>query len=371
MADFEITIIGAGVVGLAIAERLSSKHKRLLLVEKNERYGMETSSRNSEVIHAGIYYKPGSLKAQLCVEGRELLYELCQQHDIPHRQITKIISATTTEELSVLEQIAANASKNGVQLQFLDKKDVEALEPHIRTFGGLFSQRTGIISVHQLMDYFYNAAIQHGAIVQMRCEVVNIEFSGSQYKLYLNENGSRSTITSEIVINAAGLHADAVAEMSGIDIDSAGYRLMYAKGSYFAAASSKAKLISRLVYPVPQNEGLGVHTLIDLGGRLKFGPDVEYLPTRAIDYKVDENKLHNFGEAIRRLIPSITDDDILPDMAGIRPKLQKPGEPEKDFVIVNETKRGWPRFINLIGIESPGLTSSPAIAKYVEGLLFG
>lgn len=370
MADFEVTIIGAGVVGLAIAERLSRKHPHLLLLEKNERYGMETSSRNSEVIHAGIYYPPGSLKALLCVEGREMLYELCEKHALPYKQITKLITATTEAELSKLERIAANAQGNGVVLQFLDKKKTLALEPNICTEGSLFSPRTGILSVHHLMDYFYTTSVQQQATVQFRCEVVGIEKNNTGYVLHLNENGVHSTITSEIVINAAGLHADTVASYAGIDIEKARYQLSYAKGSYFVVTPSKAKLISRLVYPVPQNEGLGVHALIDWGGRLKFGPDVEYLPSRTLEYSVDETKRHRFGEAIRRILPAVSDDDITPDMCGIRPKLQRQGEPPKDFLIVEEKERGLPGFVNLIGIESPGLTSSPAIAKYVEKLLF-
>lgn len=371
MADFEITIIGAGVVGLAIAERLSKRHPHLLIVEKNERYGMETSSRNSEVIHAGIYYKPGSLKARLCTEGRDLLYELCSKNDIPHRNITKLITAATEEEVKQLERIAVNAIQNGVPLHFLSKEEALKLEPHIRTYGALFSPLTGIISVHHLMDFFAHRVQEHGATLHCHCEALAIEYTGTTYTVTLNDNGSITTITSDIVINAAGLHSDTVAARAGIDLDAAGYRLTYAKGSYFAVTPSKANLISRLVYPVPQNEGLGVHALIDWGGRLKFGPDVEYLSDRTINYAVDENKRHSFAESIRRILPSITDEDIEPDMSGIRPKLQKKGEPPKDFVIVDERDRGLPGFVNLIGIESPGLTSSPAIARYVEHLLFG
>jgi len=177
-------------------------------------------------------------------------------------------------------------------------------------------------------------------------------------------------MTSEIVINAAGLGSDLVAQMIGIDIDKEDLRLSYAKGSYFSITQSKAKLISRLVYPMPANEELGIHALMDLGGRLKFGPDLEYLKGRTVDYRVAENKQHVFAESIRRILPQIQDEDISPDMSGIRPKLQRKGEPARDFVIVHETARGLSGFVNLIGIESPGLTSSPAIARYVEKLLF-
>ena len=370
MPDFEIAVIGGGVVGLAIASRLSEKHHNLILLEKNETYGAETSSRNSEVIHAGLYYKPGSLKALLCVEGRERLYFLCKKHGIPHKQLTKIITAASVEEVSKLEPLYQNGRTNGVMLQILSAESTKKLEPNIRTFGSIFSPTTGIISVHELMDYFYHSTLDHDATVQLRCAVTGIAKRPDGYEITVEEAGQKSTVTVEIVINAAGLGSDVVAAMAGIDIDAAGYRLTFAKGSYFAVVPSKAKLVSRLVYPVPQTDGLGVHALIDWGGRLKFGPDVEYLPDRNFEYSVAEEKRKTFAESIRRILPAIADEDISPDMSGIRPKLQRKGEPTKDFVIVHEKERGLEGFVNLIGIESPGLTASPAIARYVEELLF-
>jgi L-2-hydroxyglutarate oxidase LhgO len=370
MADFEVTIIGAGVVGLAIAARLSESHPRLVVLEKNERYGMETSSRNSEVIHAGIYYEPGSLKARLCVEGRDELYTLCKTNDIAYKPLTKLITATTKEELAKLESIRQNAARNGVELQLLDKNAALKLEPNIRTEGALFSPLTGVVSVHDLMDFFFFTTQSNRGVVQHRCKVTDIRKVNDEYELIINDTGTQTSITSEIVINAAGLDSDLIAQMVGIDVDKEDLRLNYVKGSYFAVTPSKAKLISRLVYPVPSNEGLGVHALIDWGGRLKFGPDIEYLEGRTLDYRVAEEKQQSFAESIRRILPAITDDDISPDMSGIRPKLQKKGKPVRDFVIVHETKRNLPGFVNLIGIESPGLTASPAIARYVEKLLF-
>jgi len=370
MPDFEIAVIGGGVVGLAIASRLSVKHPNLVLLEKNDKYGEETSSRNSEVIHAGIYYKPGSLKALLCVEGRERLYVLCRENNISHRQITKLITSSTQEEVSKLEGIYENGNKNGVLLQILDAESTRKLEPNIRTFGAVFSPTTGILSVHELMDYYYHTTLNNGGNVLLRCLLVGIEKKPDGYELHIDEHGQRSSFTSEIVINAAGLGSDLVAQMAGIDIDQAGYRMVFAKGSYFAVAPSKSKLVSRLVYPVPSTEGLGVHALIDLGGRLKFGPDVEYLNDRSYQYDVSDSKRKAFAESIRRILPAIADDDISPDMSGIRPKLQRKGDPPKDYVIVHEKDRGLDGFVNLIGIESPGLTSSPAIARYVDELLF-
>ena len=370
MADFEIAIIGAGVVGLAIAARLSEKHPRLVVLEKNEKYGMETSSRNSEVIHAGIYYEPGSLKASLCVEGRDELYALCKEHDIIYKPLTKLITATMLAELEKLESIQKNAAKNGVGLQLLDKAATLRLEPNIKTVGALFSPLTGIISVHDLMDFFFQTIQSNRGVVHHRCQVIGIQQSKGEYDLTIDDVGTQSSVSSEIVINAAGLGSDLIAQMIGIDIDKENLRLNFVKGSYFAVAPSKANLVSRLVYPVPANEGLGVHALMDWGGRLKFGPDVEYLEGRSLDYHVAEEKQHAFAESIRRILPGINDEDISPDMSGIRPKLQKKGQPPRDFVIVHETTRGLSGFVNLIGIESPGLTSSPAIARYVENILF-
>jgi L-2-hydroxyglutarate oxidase LhgO len=370
MPDFEITIVGAGVVGLAIAARLSERHPHLLVLERNDRYGKETSSRNSEVIHAGIYYKPGSLKATLCVEGRERLYGLCEKHRIGHRRISKIITATDDGELQKLNAIVENGRSNGAELKLLTAAETRALEPNIQTVGSIFSPSTGIISAHELMDYFAHATTEQGGTLLLRTQATRIEKQTEGYAITIDEQGSTSTFTSEIVINAAGLGADRVVQFAGIDIDAAGYRLSFAKGSYFSVSSEKSKLVSRLVYPVPGNESLGVHAVVDLGGRLKFGPDVEYVDGPPFDFSVEESKRHVFGNAIRKILPQISDADISPEMSGIRPKLQHKGEAAKDFIIVHEKERGLEGFVNLIGIESPGLTASPAIAHYVERLLF-
>jgi len=368
--DFEIVVIGAGVVGLAIAARLSEKHPSLLVVEKNPQYGMETSSRNSEVIHAGIYYQPGSLKAKLCVEGREELYRLCEENHIPFSRITKIINARTDEELPILERIIANGKANGAALRMLDEKETQRLEPHITTKGSIFSPDTGIISAHALMDHYFHSAESRGATIQCRCEVVEITPTSQGFTIKINESGMISSFTAEKIVNAAGLFSDVVASMAGIDIDKAGYRLHYTKGSYFSVVGPKAKLVSRLVYPVPTKDSLGVHALLDLTGRLKFGPDVEHLPDKKIEYTVSNEKRTRFLDAIRKILPTVADEDIAPDMCGIRPKLQSKNGSFVDFVIVHEKEKGLEGFVNLIGIESPGLTASPAIARYVESLLF-
>jgi L-2-hydroxyglutarate oxidase LhgO len=369
MPDVAVTVVGGGVVGLAIAAELAPRYSPLFLLERNAKYGQETSSRNSEVIHAGIYYPTGSLKARLCVEGRELLYRLCEVNDIPHRRVTKIITATKPEEEPELDRLHKVGTANGAPLQFLTAAQVHAMEPNITTVGGLLSSSTGIISAHGLMDYYHHAARHHGAEIQLRCNVVGIDRVSDGYAVTIEESGQRSTFMSEWVINAAGLESDTVAALVGIKVDEAGYRIHYCKGSYFALPGSMNGLVSRLVYPVPTKHSLGVHVVIDLGGRLKFGPDVEYLPDRTPNYDVDPSKRHAFAESVRRILPVVKDEDLTPDMSGIRPKTQAAGDTAHDFTIVHETDRGLPGFINLIGMESPALTASAAIAQYVSRLL--
>lgn len=369
MADAAVTIIGGGVVGLAVGAEVSRHRSPLFLLERYEKIGQETSSRNSEVIHAGIYYPHGSLKARLCVEGKELLYGLCEKHDIPFRRITKIITATDADESRELERLLVHARGNGVELEMLTGKQVQALEPHIASVAGIFSPSTGIISAHGLMEYYAHRIRANGGEIQTRCRVVGLERTAGVYRITIAEGDETSSFTSEQVVNAAGLESDTIAALAGIDTDAAGYRLTWCKGSYFALGGRSARLISRLVYPVPLKESLGVHALLDLAGRVKFGPDVEYRSDRTLEYSVDESKRHGFAQSVRRIMPMVRDEDLTPDMSGIRPKLQRKGEPVRDFIIREETERGLPGLINLVGIESPGLTASPAIARYVARLL--
>jgi len=369
MTDTGLTVVGAGVVGLAVAARLAPRFPELVVLERRDRHGQETSSRNSEVIHAGIYYTPGSLKARLCVEGNRWLYELCARAAVPHRRITKLIVATTTGELPALERLGERGRENGVELRMITAADCQALEPNVRAAGALFSPRTGIVSAHGLMDHLLHEARAAGAIVQTRAELIAIERRTGDYGLTVRTGSEVESFTSERLVNAAGLEADTVAALAGIDVDAAGYRLHYCKGSYFSVAPGKSGLVSRLVYPVPGQVSLGTHAVVGLDGRLRFGPDAEYLPDRALDYRVDESQRGAFGEAIRRLVPRVRDEDLSPDIAGIRPKLQGPGEGFRDFVIAEESARGLPGLVNVVGIDSPGLTAAPAIAEHVAKLL--
>jgi L-2-hydroxyglutarate oxidase LhgO len=369
VADFEIVVVGAGVVGLAVAAELAPRHPELLILERHERHGSETSSRNSEVIHAGMYYPTGSLKARLCVEGNRRVYELCARHAIPHRRLGKLIVAVRAEEEPELERLLERGTRNGVELRLLSGAEARELEPNVPARSALLSPSTGIVSAHGLMDALLQRALAAGALLQARSELVAVERRGADYRLEVRTPAGVESVTSERVVNAAGLECDRVAALFGIDVDAAGYRLHYCKGSYFAVTPAKAGLLSRLVYPVPSAVSLGVHALPDLGGRLRFGPDVEFLPDRRCDYSVDPGKRPAFAEAVRRLVPSLRDEDLLPDMAGVRPKLQAPGEPPRDFVVADESARGLAGLVDLVGIESPGLTAAPALGALVAKLL--
>ena len=371
MMDADITIIGAGVVGLAIAENVSKTHNNVFLIEKHTSFGQETSSRNSEVIHAGIYYTKDSLKARLCVEGKWMIYDYCKKYDIPYNNCGKLIVATSEEEISVIEGIRLTALKNGVDdLSFLEREQISELEPNIFALKALFSPSTGIVDSHSLMKQYETNSYNNGCQIVYGSEVTGISQIENGYKIDLSDADKKNySFTTRIIINSAGLTSDKVSEMVGIKDDS--LKILFCKGEYFRINPPKNRLINRLVYPVPdQNmEGIGIHVTIDMGGGVKLGPDVKYLESNIYDYKVTPSKQEAFYKSAKKFLPFLEFDDIAPEMAGIRPKIQKPGEPLRDFYIMEETSRGYPGFINLIGMESPGLTSSIAIAKYVNGLI--
>jgi L-2-hydroxyglutarate oxidase LhgO len=369
MADIPLTIVGAGVVGLAVAARLAPRFKETVVLERHDRHGTETSSRNSEVVHAGLYYPAGTLKARLCVRGNHLLYELCERLEVPHRRTGKLVVATAPGEVAELERLLALGRANGAPLSMLTAEGCRRLEPGLAAVAGLLSPTTGIVSAHGLMDALLREARRHGALLQPRAELVAIERRGRDYRLEVRAPDGLESLTSERVVNAAGLDSDTVAALAGIDVSAAGYRLHWWKGSYFAVSGQKAALASRLVYPVPDPVSLGIHAILGLDGRLRFGPDAEHLPLRRQDYSVDETKRPAFGAAVRQLFPQIADEDLAPDLAGIRAKLQGPGEGFRDFVIAEETGSGRPGLVNLVGIDSPGLTSALAIAEEVDRLL--
>jgi len=372
MEKTDILIIGAGVVGLAIAKELGGCGKEVVLVEKNSSFGQETSSRNSEVIHGGMYYPTGTLKAKLCVEGREMLYDLCKNNNIPHKKTGKLIVATEKDEIPALENILSLGKKNGVSgLTMLDEKEVKRKEPHISAIAALYSPETGIIDSHRLMQYFLDSTKDKEVITVFNSEVTAIEKKGNGYLVVIKSGSESTDLQARIVINSAGLDADKITAMAGIDIEQCKYRLHYCKGQYFRVKSSKAGLIKGLVYPVPKPKsgGLGIHATVDLNGGVRLGPDDEYLPTHVKDYSSCESRRADFYASVRKFMPFLKESDLFADTTGIRPKLQGPGGDFRDFVIAEESKNGFPQLINLIGIESPGLTAAAAIGRYVNQML--
>lgn len=371
MDEVDVLIIGAGVIGLAIAERLADPSREIVVVETHDGFGRETSSRNSEVIHCGMYYGKDLLKTQLCVRGNPLLYELCAREGIPHRKTGKIVVATDEKESGKIQEIFAQGKKNGVGgLRLIDAREIEAMEPQVRGILGLHSRESGIVDSHRLMGFLEHAAISKGVTLAYRTEVTAIQKTGAGYSTEIQEpNGELTILRSACVINSAGLHADRVAEMAGIDIAQAGYCIRPCKGEYFRVSSRHRGKLHTLVYPVPSSVHLGVHAVLGLDDSLKIGPSSFYVD--ALDYGVDPAHQAVFHQKARRFLPFIELDDLSPDMSGIRPKLYRQGEHFRDFVIREESDRGLPGFVNLIGMESPGLTACLAIAEKVKALWQG
>ncbi len=368
--DAEVTIIGAGVVGLAIAEKFTENFSNVFIIERHLSFGQETSSRNSEVIHAGIYYMKDSLKARLCVEGKKLLYDYCDRDDVPYSNCGKLIVATTDTEKDILETIRQTAVRNGVDdLKVLERDQVGEMEPNIYALKALYSPSTGIIDTHSLMKQFETNTINNGGQVVYGSEVTGIKHISGGYEItMLDADKTSYSFTSRIVINSAGLNSDVVSALVGISDEK--LKINFCKGEYFRINPPKNRLIKRLIYPVPyQNmEGIGIHVTIDMGGGVRLGPDVKFMESNIYDYTLTPSKQEKFYREAKRYLPFLEFDDIAPEMAGIRSKIQKPGDPQQDFYIREETDRGYPGFINLIGMESPALTSSLAIAKYVYGM---
>lgn len=369
MDEVDLVVVGAGVVGLAVAARLARPGRDLVLLERHDGFGRETSSRNSEVIHAGLYYREELLKTRLCVRGNPLLYEACAREGIPHRRTGKIVVAADDDEAGQLHDLHAQAVRNGVRgLELVGRRRLLEMEPRIAGTLGLYSPDTGILDSHGLMGWLEQSAAAGGATIAYRCEVTDIGWSGHRYTVGVQDaDGSRTTLAAPNVVNAAGLHADRIAEMAGIDTVSAGYRLSFCKGEYFRISDRHRGILSRLVYPTPSPDHLGTHVVLGLDGTLRLGPSA--FPVNTLDYGVDPVHRTEFYERAKRFLPFLAPDDLSPDQAGIRPRLSRPGEPLRDFVIREESDRGLPGFVDLIGIESPGLTACLAIAEMVEGLL--
>jgi L-2-hydroxyglutarate oxidase LhgO len=364
MDRVECVVIGAGVVGLAAARALALAGREVVLLEAAETIGTGTSSRNSEVVHAGLYYPAGSLKATLCVAGRQALYAYCASRGLGHRRTGKWIVATSEEEVALLHQIKAKAAANGTtDLFFLDAETIRREEPELRCIAALASPSSGIVDSHDLMLSLLGEAEAHGAMIAYRTPVLAVR--RAERGLAIETGGAGAmTLACDLLVNAAGLAATEIARrIEGMPAERVP-PLRLAKGNYFAL-QGKAPF-RRLIYPVPVPGGLGVHITLDLAGRARFGPDVEWI--ESIDYRVDPARAVPFYAAVRRYWPGLAEGALMPDYAGIRPKIGLPGGPDADFMIQGPAQHGFAGLINLFGIESPGLTASLAIGGRIAEL---
>ena len=361
----EAVVIGAGVVGLAVARRLAMTGLEVIVLEAAEAIGTETSSRNSEVIHAGIYYPKDSWKAQFCVAGKKALYRYCETHGIEHRNCGKFIVATNKEQISELERLKRAATENGVpDLEWRTPTEVSVEEPAVFCVKALWSPSTGIIDSHGLMLSYQGDAEAAGAMIAFHAPVEGGIIEGDGVNLSIG-GATPTTLKAKFVINSAGLHAQRMASnIVGVPKETIP-PCYYAKGNYYSLLGKAP--FKRPIYPVPEKAGLGVHVTVDLGGQIRFGPDVEWID--GLNYDVDPARADAFYSAVRAYYPDLPDGAIQPGYSGIRPKLQAPGEAARDFMVQGPNEHGVAGLVNLYGIESPGLTASLAIADRVALLL--
>lgn len=364
MERVDILVIGGGVVGLAVAYALSEDHEDVVLVEKEDTFGLHTSSRNSEVIHSGIYYPQNSLKAVLCLRGAELMYDFAKLHDIPFQNCGKLVVASNEAEIPALQKLKENGEKNGVPgLQIIDDKQCRELEPRIKAKKALYVPTAGIINTHTLMQNLEYLAEKRGAFLVYDMNVISIDTLDDGYLINFS-NGE--IFEARLIINCAGLFSDKIAQMVGLNIKKNKLELHWCKGEYYKI--SKLKDIKHLVYPVADLKAvsLGIHLTINLLGEARFGPNAYYVTE--LNYAMDNSFKEDFLKAIEKYI-DIDTDLLMPDDCGIRPKLQVEGGDFRDFYIQEESNRGLPNFINCIGIESPGLTAALAIAEKIKKMV--
>ncbi|KAH9738616.1 L-2-hydroxyglutarate dehydrogenase [Citrus sinensis] len=382
----DCVVIGAGVVGIAVARELALKGREVLVLDSGPTFGTGTSSRNSEVIHAGIYYPLNSLKAIFCVRGRELLYKYCSEHEVPHKQIGKLIVATRPLEIPKLNDLMKRGTANGVHgLRMLEGFEAMKMEPELQCVKALLSPASGIVDSHSLMLSLVGEAENHGTTFSYNTSVIGGHLEGNCMNVHISESKNlrnwngvsllqpELTLIPKLVVNSAGLSAPALAKrfigLDNVFIPPA----YYARGCYFSLANTKVAPFKHLIYPIPEDGGLGVHVTLDLDGQIKFGPDVEWIDgiddtlsfLNRFDYSVNANRAERFYPEIRKYYPDLRDGSLQPSYAGIRPKLSGPRQSPIDFIIQGEDTHGVPGLVNLFGIESPGLTSSMAIAEYV------
>ena len=364
MDQVDCVVVGAGVVGLAVARALALAGREVVVLEACDAFGTQTSARNSEVIHAGIYYPAGSLKAALCVRGKQLLYEYCAERGLPHQRCGKLIVATDDAQVAQLQGIQAKAAANGVtDLVLMDAAQARALEPHLQCLAALHSPSTGIVDSHALMLSLLGDLERTGGVLALNSPLECADIAQAAIDLVAVDG---TQLRASTVVNAAGLQAPALAARFAGLAPKHVPQAHFAKGNYFTLAGRSP--FSRLIYPVPESAGLGVHLTIDLGGQARFGPDVQWV-SDAQDLVVDPARGDAFYAEVRKYWPELPDGALQPAYAGIRPKIHGPGTPASDFVIQGPAVHGIPGLVNLFGIESPGLTSALAIAEYVQELL--
>ncbi|KAJ4972287.1 hypothetical protein NE237_005386 [Protea cynaroides] len=382
----DCVVIGAGVVGIAVARELALKGREVLVIESASTFGTGTSSRNSEVIHAGIYYRPKSFKAIFCVRGKELLYKYCSDHGVPHKQIGKLIVATGSSEIPKLNNILCHGIENGVSdLRMMEGFEAMQMEPELQCTKALLSPSTGIVDSHSLMLSLIGEAENHRTSFFYNTTVIGGHLEGNHMHLYIAENKDLEKsfekfplqpgliLIPKLVVNSAGLSASSLAKRfvglpSGVIPPT-----HYARGCYFTLSNTRVSPFKHLIYPIPEDGGFGVHVTLDINGRVKFGPDVEWINDvddissllNKFDYSVSADRAQSFYPKIRRYYPNLKDGSLEPGYAGIRPKLTAPRQSPADFFVQGEDIHGVNGLVNLFGIESPGLTSSMAIAEYI------
>jgi L-2-hydroxyglutarate oxidase LhgO len=361
----DVLVIGAGVVGLAVARALALRGHGVIVAEATSGIGNGVSSRNSEVIHAGMYYPADSLRARHCVQGRRMLYAFCESHGVPHARCGKLIVATNDLEQAKIEGIYDQGLMNGVEgLSFLNGTEAKALEPNLSCTGAVLSRETGIIDSHALMLALQGDLEAAGGAIAFHAPVQRISQDGTAWNVAVG-GADPAEFTVDAIVNAAGLGAQGIARATEGYPPERVPPLVLAKGNYFGCLGKPA--FSRLIYPAPVDGGLGTHVTLDLAGRMRFGPDVEWIEGE--DYTVDPRRAEGFYASIRRYWPGLPDGALVPDYAGVRPKLTGPGEKAADFMIDGPAEHGLPGLVHLFGIESPGLTSCLSIAEDAVGRL--
>ena len=361
----ECVVVGGGIIGLAVARALARAGREVLILEKERVIGSDTSSRNSEVIHAGLHYPNGSFKARFCVAGRDMLYAYCAEHGVPHKRLGKLTVACTEPELATLAAIRKKAEGNGVtDLEWVEEAEARAMEPELRCLRAFLSPSTGIVDSHALMLAYLGDAEAAGASLAFRAPLLHGAVIPGGFRLEVGGD-EPMRLDCKLLVNAAGLYAPSLArKISGVPPETIP-KDYYCRGVYFTLSGKSP--FRRLVYPVPEHAGLGVHLTLDLAGQAKFGPDTEWIG--GIDYTVDPARGDKFYAAIRTYWPGLKDGALQPGYAGIRPKISGPTEPAADFTIHGPATHGVPGLVTLFGIESPGLTSSLAIADHVASLV--